>query len=388
MTSTSRGNIWAELSDALDIPQTYYEAAAQRHQSLGGWLCRPQSRFAAFGPDVRPQGSFRYGTVIRPIVEGTEYDLDHVVVLHRLSTGTMSQEELKTLFGQEIVDYAVAHQMRPPIEKNRCWQLKYRDEVPFHLDSLPCVPAGREAYDAFMRAGVDPQFAERAVAITDRRHPSYALVNPGWLTSNPRGFARWFESRAAMGRAPLTQNRFQASVQDVPPYGWKTPLQRSIQILKRHRDVMFRADPTLAPISMILTNLAAQAYGGEKELSQALLGILARMQSFVKPAAPRVPNPTHPQEDYADKWRVHPHLEKNFCLWLEQARRDVAQFSDSLARIDGRLLHRVFAIPLTERMERVLAVGAPAVVLAAGREPSPLTTRIVDPPKPWGGTER
>ena len=36
----------------------------------------------------------------------------------------------------------------------------------------------------------------------------------------------------------LVESRAYAKVDDVPPYEWKTPLQRSIQIMKRHRDVM------------------------------------------------------------------------------------------------------------------------------------------------------
>ena len=47
----------------------------------------------------------------------------------------------------------------------------------------------------------------------------------------------------------LVERRLYASVEDVPPYEWKTPLQRSIQILKRHRDVMFRDEPRRAPRS-------------------------------------------------------------------------------------------------------------------------------------------
>jgi hypothetical protein len=56
--------------------------------------------------------------------------------------------------------------------------------------------------------------------------------------------------------------------EDVPTYELKTPLQRAIQLLKRHRDVMFVDNLDVAPISMILTNLAGHAYGGEAESTE------------------------------------------------------------------------------------------------------------------------
>jgi hypothetical protein len=35
----------------------------------------------------------------------------------------------------------------------------------------------------------------------------------------------------------------------------KTPLQQAVQILKRHRDMMFADDPEHKPISVIITTL-------------------------------------------------------------------------------------------------------------------------------------
>ena len=69
------------IVDHLDIPKSYYEKAAARHKSLGEWLCRPESKVAAFQPHVSPQGSFRYGTVNRPLIATEEYDLDNVTTL-------------------------------------------------------------------------------------------------------------------------------------------------------------------------------------------------------------------------------------------------------------------------------------------------------------------
>jgi hypothetical protein len=84
------------------------------------------------------------------------------------------------------------------------------------------------------------------------------------------------------------EQRLYASIETVPPYEWKTPLQRSVQLLKRHRDVMFRDNPSVGPISMIITNLAAHAYAGEPDILSALTNIVDKMPQFVRPNWPRV----------------------------------------------------------------------------------------------------
>jgi hypothetical protein len=216
----------AAVLDHLDVPQSYYEKAAARHRSLGEWLHRPASLVRQFDPDVRPQGSFRYGTVIRPLDEKDDYDLDNVCVLRALTKGDITQVELKRLYGEEIKGYAKANAMLAPVEEhNRCWRLQYADEVGFHLDTLPCVPEDAAVVRRLTGLGVPPDLAGRAIAITDRKHPEYRVPSRLWTSSNPRGFARWFESRAALGRSSgLVENRAKASIEDVPPYQWKTTL--------------------------------------------------------------------------------------------------------------------------------------------------------------------
>jgi hypothetical protein len=376
--------LWTILSDELDIPRSYYEAAAKRHQSLGEWLGRPGSAFEKLSPKVHPQGSFRYGTVIRPISGEGTYDLDQVVVLGGLDTTAISQAELKRVFGDEIAAYAKANRMLAPESKHRCWRLNYRGDVSFHIDSVPSVPAGRDTYASLERVGVSQPWAARAVAITDDRHPDYRTRGGVWLTSNPRGFARWFESRAALGRTLPLEKSARAEVEAVPPYAWRTPLQRSIQILKRHRDVMFANQPELAPISMIITNLAAHAYRGEQDVAVALSNIVRDMESFVRDQWPKVPNPTHPSEDYADKWRLRPDLklEMNFRLWMARVKADVQALTQSHNHAD--LLGARFGYRLSAEQERRIrmagaaATGAPFIIAA------PAVARIESAPKPWG----
>ena len=374
------------IIDSLDIPESYYRRAADRHRSLGEWLCRSESKVAVFQPHVTPQGSFRYGTVTRPLNAEGEYDLDNVVTL-TLPKTHMTQKDLKTLFGEEIRAYAEAHQMLSPLEEmNRCWRLHYSDEITFHLDTLPCVAEEEGVIAAIIGLGVPRELARRTVAITDKRHPHYALISANWLSSNPRGFARWFEERTRSYALPrlrrLVEARLFSSVEDVPAYEWKTPLQRSIQLLKRHRDVMFQENPELAPISMILTNLATHSYNGESDIFTAVTGIVDRMPSFIRAGLPRVPNPADPAEDYADKWSKDPQLEQNFWSWHMQAKADLARLPDLLRgdRLSASV-RQMFRLDLTQEQLRQFQFASISMRSVSHAAPA---IAITNAPKPWG----
>jgi hypothetical protein len=389
--NSSVNTLLQSIVKAIEIPRSYYVKAVARHRSLGEWLCRPESRVAVFGPAVVPQGSFQYGTVVRPLLPTDKYDLDNVTTLQVAKT-RMSQKELKNLYGAEIKAYAIAHNMTDPIdERNRCWRLFYADEFSFHLDALPCVPEDQQIIDAIVKIGVPAPLATLAVAITDRRHPQYEQISATLFSSNPRGFAAWFEQCARSWALPrlrdLVKLNLYASVEDVPAYEFKTPLQQSIQILKRHRDVMFRASPTVAPISMIITNLAAHAYAGELDLYTALTNIVARMPQFVRSERPRVPNPANPAEDYADKWSLDPRLERYFWQWHTQIRADLKRLPIFVA---GETLpedvERTFRVVLGQEELRPFAVERARRAPAIARTPAVVIPAST--PRPWGHGDR
>ncbi len=386
-TANHMNQLLEEIVKLLDIPPSYYEKARDRYLSLDRWCHRSESTISEHDPDVYAQGSFRYGTVIRPLLKNEEYDLDLVCQL-ALSKRQMSPMALKELVGGEVKSYAVGHDFKDSAEeKRRCWRLNYQDDVSFHMDILPSIPDDDQFKALLVSQGITKEFADEAVAITDKTYPGYEKVSDDWPRSNPRGFAGWFESRmkavAQTRRAMLVANQAYASIDDVPPYDWKTPLQRAIQILKRHRDVMFRHDPDQKPISMIITTLSAHAYGGEIELYTALSNIVDKMPQFVSETCPRIPNPVNPAEDFADKWAEDFALEKNFWDWHTQVKADL----DNLCRPlnEGqvqRSLRSKFDVDLPSDRAKQLSTLAGGVAAAI---PKRAPTVIQSAPKPWHG---
>ncbi len=376
----------------VDIPDSYYQAAIDRYHAFGDWLHRPESTVARYEPAVSPQGSFRLGTVNKPVLKRDVYDLDLVVEMQLLAKGSQSQQDLKRSLGEEVAAYAKARSFnKPPTEKNRCWRLEYADEPKFHMDILPAVPDERAFKEYLQSLGVPQDFAETAIAITDKRHAGYALVGADWPRSNPRGFAKWFEQRMRPHAIPqlelLVKSGAYRSIDDIPLWQWKTPLQRAIQFMKRHRDVMFKDRPEFIPISIIITTLAAHAYRGEGTVYEALSGIVERMPSYLLPNSPRVPNPTNPNEDFADAWSRESRYQINFWGWHSQLKADVAALAHPLtferiqefgiqkmqATVDfasaEALANQDATIPFTSTPRISPVIGSPAIIQSA--------------PKPW-----
>ena len=367
--------------ELLDIPEHYYELAKRRYESLAEWFHREASNIARFDPAVYPQGSFRLGTVIRPLSDVEEYDLDLVSALMLLSKADLSQADLKQLVGEEVRAYARAKGVKEPVtEKKRCWRLDYADEVRFHMDILPALPDDETFKRMLVQQGIPQEQADHSLAITDKARSNYTSISDDWPRSNPKDYALWFEGRmkvvAQQRRLALVEKRAYASVDDVPAYEWKTPLQRAVKILKRHRDVMFRDQPELRPISIIISTLSAEAYEGESDLFSALSNILDSMPGLIRPQEPRVPNPVDPTEDFADKWKSDFRLEQSFLAWHRQACADARRLAGAIgARGLAVLAETGFGIDIADERCRALAgeadapTAAPSIIVGSAPRP-------------------
>lgn len=110
-------------------------------------------------------------------------------------------------------------------------------------------------------------------------------------------------------------------VADVPAWTVKTTLQRTVQALKRHRDLFFADRPKDRPASIIITTLAGMAYSTGGSIYEVLTDVTAKMPGLVerRDGVYWVENPVHPEESFADRWRRHPGRDRRFFEWMEQA---------------------------------------------------------------------
>ena len=298
-----------ELADSIDIPSGTRQKTKERYTAIGKWLSRPESKVQLYAPKIYSQGSFKLGTVIRPFGDDEEYDIDLVCEL-KMSKNDTTRQKIKSLVGEEIIKYARGHNMQRPEEGGRCWVLQYADGEKFHIDILPAIPQGTPH--------------QTAIWITDKEQKN-------WLSSNPKGYAEWFaaqqEARFESLRKTIAQQT-RASIEEIPRHSVKTPLQRAIQLLKRHRDIMFETKNTEnKPISIVITTLATRVYNNEATIKDALQSILENMAHEVDESGnPRIENPVDRNENFADKWAEYPEKKDAFFEWLEQANRDFKSY--------------------------------------------------------------
>lgn len=306
--------ILRDLSDELDVSPSKYREAKAHYDAVGAWLGEDDSELAPYRPAISPQGSFALGTAVRPLGDD-DYDVDAVCLL-QLASDQVTQQRLKSLVGDRLKHPRSRYKdmIEPKEGGRRCWTIQYADASKFHLDVLPAIP---DDYAWLVDLGVPKEWAESAICVTDRKTWG---SDSEWPRSNPKGYAAWFKDRMLTrleeAKRALAFEK-QATVEEIEDFEVRTPLQRLIQILKRHRDVLYNGDDD-KPISIIITTLAAQAYGDEADLADAILNVVPRMRLAIeqREGVWWVPNPVNPQENFADKWEETRRKAEVFFEWL------------------------------------------------------------------------
>ncbi len=396
--------IFRDLSDALDVPPSKYQDAKDHYDAVGTWLGDDDSELAAFDPQIYPQGSFALGTVVRPLGDD-EYDVDAVCLL-QLSADQVTQQQLKEMIGQRLKHPKSRYKEKidPRDGGRRCWTIQYADSSKFHLDVLPSVPDG---FGWLIALRVPDDRASHAIRITDNTTPEFTT---GWpadgqsahdpTRSNPKGYADWFKDRMRVrleeGRRALAMAKG-AEVEEIEDFEVRTPLQRVIQILKRHRDVRYNGDDD-KPISVIITTLAAKAYDNEADLFDAVMKIVPGMRNNIerRDGVWWIENPVNPLENFADKWQETPRKAELFFEWLDAVEAEYLHLitdqgfekigtylTESFGRRDAQATMAKYASRNTGKTNP--AAVAP-VVIVPRKDTTPTKPDIVvpdRPAKPW-----
>lgn len=332
------GEIFENLGGSLDIPPSKYEQAVSRYGSVGRHLEGGTYSHSVGKPAIYVQGSFRLGTVTRPFREGkdADYDID-------LVCDTRSIKDLVTagLVKAEVGDRLKSHDTYKRLldeEGRRCWTLIYAEEdgIGFHLDVLPAIP--ESDYQRLLIEAVSNDLKQHSIAVTDRVESGEYNFDP----SNPKGYGLWFDTKnkVMFDRVASLQKRMIVksttvynSVDQVPDLLVRTPLQRLIQILKRHRDVRFdgKSNSKERPISIIISTLAALAYNNEETPWLALEAFVKSVEDYQtskvirkRNGEWRIPNPTNLAENFADRWNDDDGKRaKAFFEWVAILRQDL-----------------------------------------------------------------
>lgn len=317
------GEILSRIADELNISKTMYDKAVSSYEAVGKWL----GDGLDYDVVIMPQGSMNLGTVVKPLDDRDDYDIDLVCLL---SDGVgLGPKEVKHLVGNRLKENK-AYLDKLEQEGKRCWTMQY-DE--FHMDILPCIP-GQGKYVAS---------ASTSIKVTDK---DKATGGYQFKLSNPAAYHDWFLAKARPS-PPILENRKTAGsateIKPVPSQAseLKTPLQKAIQMLKRHRDVVFQDRQDVSPISVIITTLSAHVSPNTDNVYIALKEVLEKMESHIlyKNGQYWVPNPVQPAENFAEKWNSEPSKKTAFDEWLVTARRDFVRMTATLVGLDDYAKH-------------------------------------------------
>lgn len=300
------------MTDNLDISETLFLKAKEHYEAIGKWLS-DDDLFKKFGIDIYTQGSFSLGTVIRPVSNEDDYDIDLVCELN-INKNSIKPSQLKQLIGDRLKDNKRYKEM-PADEGSRCWKIEYSDSEKFHIDILPSISV--KDTTILEKMGVEYDLTQFSIYFTDKNKPNE------WLISNPKGYMKWFQRKMKeiyKRRKQLLMEKFAyADIEDVPDYSVKTPLQRAIQILKRHRDIMFIDENENKPSSISITTLAAMSYQNEDNIYDTLESIIYQIRSsrILDKHQIEILNPVNGEENFADKMNDDVDKKEAFKKWID-----------------------------------------------------------------------
>jgi hypothetical protein len=304
------------VADSLDITPTQFARAKQAYETISE-VATNSSDPRLTSAKVFPQGSFAIGTVIRPADnEDGEFDVD--LACRLFATTSLSPFVAKRLIGDQLAaDARYAHKLK---EKPRCWRVNYEGD--FHLDICPLV------------------LADQSDAIPDKE-----LAR--WILTHPEAYAAWFNELANRARTRVLNERVVMKAEVVPfpdenpDKGW---LRRLVQLLKRHRCLWCQRageQSDFAPISIILTTLAARSFEREINAGRQFANPYALMQRVIAGMPDGIEQRL---VDGQQQWWVQsPVAAENFANRWNEDRRWAEAFADwhqdALANV-----HRLIAV--------------------------------------------
>lgn len=259
-----KDELLAIIASNLELDATRKQQMESAYRAVNDVLLRDEEFFKNITINVYAQGSLLIDTTIKPL-SGEEFDLD--IVLH-------VEDSYLNNTPSKIYDalYRVLsnHDTYKPLlqRKNRCIRINYNSD--FHMDVLPgCIITINN---------------NRLMIPEDERRIS-------WSRTNPKGYAEWFKEIAERNKGSFVlQERYnlmleaKIETEDLPlDIYLKTPLQRTVQIVKRYRDLYYQnkdkaKNPSVS--SIVLTTLLAQSHEGNSSIQEALKNAVQKLKKL------------------------------------------------------------------------------------------------------------
>ena len=338
----------------LDISPTMFKNANEKYHAIANYLTD-----VGIDAEIYPQGSFAFGTVVRPSVKDQNacYDLDFVCQIVGTRDNTSPSDlRIKIKDALESSDrYGGKLTVWP-----ECFTIEYADinGIGFNIDIVPATDDSLSHKAELSSKSVRPDLIPTSVVIP-RESEAHSYR---WITNNPLGFLAWFNEINMPFLQYNQEYRRQkffyenarefASVKDIPNALDRSSIQRVIQIMKYHRDNYYlhlKDGDDIKPISAIITMLVAsisKSANPSLDVFELLNFVLSELniyslQQTLSPYEFRVKygnrsilhrdenkkwilqNPANPEDNLADKWNQNSRIPEMFFRWITACKNDL-----------------------------------------------------------------
>ncbi len=334
----------------LDISATMYKNAVDKYKALSAY-------FESKGIEctIYPQGSFALGLVTRPFMGGKDknYDLDVICEL-TYDKSKITPEALKKIIGDALKEsHIYSDKLLDEFEK--CWTLEFAEinEVTFNMDIIPSIKDSKFILEFSLNSNF--------LAITNKTPQNLYE----WININPKDYQKWFEDintpfldhckESERTMFMEAHRKIYNTAEEVPQYFIKSPLQRVIQLLKRHRDIYFsiknenEKKPISAIISTLCTSIAEKSDKSVNDLELLSfivteLNIYSKLlieseDSFYKLYAEKmiikrnkgkweILNPVNSEDNLADSWNKDGKKADLFFSWIKELQNTFLNYND------------------------------------------------------------
>lgn len=297
--------MYRKIAAEIEISETQAEKAKESYEAVGNYL---NNNIKQYYVRIFPQGSFMLGTVIKPISDKDEYDIDLVATIDNKFT---SAKDLKNIVGDVL---KTSDRYSEKVEEGkRCWTIQYSESANYHMDILPTMKS-------------DTYFQNKKLIMT---HKEDENSDYKFRQTNPEAYYDWFVKRMEEEKKKLTEEyaiRNKIEIVEVPEYKIKTTLQIAIEILKRYRDIKFKDTPDIKPISIILTTLMARIYTGKENVYELIEKFSKEYVLYLERdenGNVLIQNPVNKNENFADKWPSNPERKEAFFKFMDDLKYDL-----------------------------------------------------------------
>lgn len=246
-----------EICESLQLDKTRRNRMESAYSSVSS-LLEGSKYFQDKDLLIYAYGSEPLGTNTKPYKKD-EFDLDFASVISDNIDGLTPDDMLDRIWHVLYND----ERYRNKIKKKRyCIRINFAGD--FHMDITPCLRIPRSKRLKAADTKLD-KFVDRY----------------------PKGYIKWFQGLFILDTSRLTLSEYyrlkmelRAETEVLPqsvPYELKQPIQRTVQLIKRARDVYFEETPELATSSVILTTLVGRLYEGEQSILSSISNVMSNI---------------------------------------------------------------------------------------------------------------